>query len=276
MLNWISTTITTNKQANEMLGLFDKIKPEIGAFDTETTGLHIILDKPFLFQFGFIDKARENGWTFAVDLEKQPKLSEQVINAWHKKAETLKIYMGHNVKFDLHMLTNAGFEFPANNLSDSMFYIRYAHDALSPKNGGPPLGLKAYAAKYIDATAKSHDNLLQEERTAICKTYRNKLALRLKAIGFKKLSELDILFRDAIFDYNELNSNLKAVYDTWVAIDLPYYLQDIAKKRMITSDDIRYDKLNRKNLIKYAHFDIIYTIETFLQCEPVLIDRENE
>lgn len=276
MLNWTTTTITTNRQANEMLKLFDIVNPKIGAFDTETTGLHIILDKPFLFQFGFIDNERKNGWTFAVDLEKQPDLAKQVIDAWHNKAKQLKIYLGHNVKFDLHMLTNAGFEFPTHNLSDTMFYIRYAHDALSPKNGGPPLGLKAYASKYIDATAKSHDNLLQEERTAICKSYRVKLAQKLKAIGFTKLSELDIMFRDAVFDYNELDPKLKRVYENWVNTDLPEYLRDIAVKRMITSDDIRYDKLNRKNLIKYAHFDIVYTLETFLTCEPVLIERENE
>jgi DNA polymerase-1 len=276
MINWTSTTITTNRQANAMLHLVNQIQPKIGAFDTETTGLHIILDKPFLFQFGFIDQERKNGWTFAVDLEKQPKLAEQVIKYWHIDAAALDIYLGHNVKFDMHMLTNVGFTFPKHNLSDTMFYIRYAHDALSPKNGGPPLGLKPYAAKYIDANAKSHDNLLQEERTAICKTYRNKLAQRLKAVGLKKLSELDIMFKDAIFDYNDLEPKLKAIYNTWIENDLPDYLQDLARKRMITSDDIRYDKLNRRNLIKYAHYDIIYTIETFLKCEPVLKERDNE
>ena len=259
-----------------MLELFDKVAPAVGAFDTETTGLHIILDKPFLFQWGFINKEKTEGWTFAVDLEKQPELARQTINAWHRKAAQLEIYLGHNIKFDLHMSTNAGFEFPQNNLSDTMFYIRYSHDALAVKNGGPPLGLKAYASQYIDANAKCHDNKLQEERTSICKTYRTKLATRLKAIGFKKLSELDILFKDAIFDYTELEPKVKAVYEEWIASDLPDYLQDLARKRMITSDDIRYDKLNRTNLITYAHYDIIYTIETFLKCAPVLKARDNE
>ena len=273
---WQSTTIRTNKQANDMLALFDKIAPKIGAFDTETTGLHIILDKPFLFQWGFIDPVEKQGWTFAVDLERQPDLARQTINAWHKKAEQLEIYLGHNIKFDLHMSTNAGFKFPQHNLSDTMFYIRYAHDALAVKNGGPPLGLKPYAAQYIDANAKCHDNKLQEERTSLCKFYRNKLAMRLRDIGFKKLSNLDILFKDAIFDYNDLNPAIKQVYENWINEDLPDYLQDLARKRMITSDDIRYDKLNRDNLITYAHYDIIYTIETYLKCAPVLKARGNE
>lgn len=273
---WHSTTIRTNKQANEMLELFDKVAPAIGAFDTETTGLHIILDKPFLFQWGFIDQERKNGWTFAVDLEHQPDLARQTIDAWHRKAEKLQIYLGHNIKFDLHMCTNIDLKFPQNNLSDTMCYIRYAHDALAVKNGGPPLGLKSYAAQYIDANAKCHDNKLQEERTSICKLYRSRLASRLRDIGFKKLSNLDIMFKDAIFDYKDLNPAIKKVYEEWVKEDLPDYLQDLAFKRMITSDDIRYDKLNRQNLTTYAHYDIIYTLETFLNCEPVLKARGNE
>ena len=50
---WIKTHITSNEQANNMIALFKELKPKIGAFDTETTGLHITKDKPFLFQSGF-------------------------------------------------------------------------------------------------------------------------------------------------------------------------------------------------------------------------------
>lgn len=274
-LKWNSITIRTNRQANEMLAMFDKIQPEIGAFDTETTGLHIILDKPFLMQWGFINKERTQGWTYAVDIEKQPDLAKQCIDAWHEKAKKLKRYLGHNIKFDLHMLTNLNFKFPTHNLSDTMFYIRYSHDALTPANGGPPLALKPYAVQYIDHNARSHDQKLQEERSAIAKSYREKLRVRLKSIGYTKLAEFDALFKDPIFDYNDLEPTVKKVYDEWIQKDLPEYLR-IPAKRMITSDDIRYDQLNRDNLIKYAHYDIIYTLELFVQAEPVLISRQNE
>lgn len=275
-LNWTSVTITTNKQANEMLETFDRVKPLIGGFDTETTGLHIILDKPFFFQFGFIDRERKNGWTYAVDLEKQPELARQTINEWHKKAATLKYYFAHNVKFDCHMLTNAGFDFPKYNLSDTMFYIRYAHDALAPKNGGPQLALKPYAAMYIDKNARSHDVKLQLERSAIAKDYREKLKAKLRAVGFKKLAELDKLFKDPIFCLEDLPDNVREIYINWIEQDLPDYLKHIAYTRMITAEDVRYDKLNRKNLTTYAHYDIIYMLEIFVKTEPVLIARGNE
>jgi len=35
---WTSVNITTNKQANDMIRLFRKLKPKIGGQDTETTG----------------------------------------------------------------------------------------------------------------------------------------------------------------------------------------------------------------------------------------------
>ena len=158
MRNWIMTTIRTNKQASDMVKLFKKRTPKYGAFDTETNGLHIIMSKPFLFQFGWLDPENNNGYTFAVDIERQPDLSRQVIKAWHKLAKGLNKYFAHNTKFDLHMLTNYGEPYLEENLSDTMFYIRFAHDALTPKNGGPPMKLKEYAARYITPDAKSSEH----------------------------------------------------------------------------------------------------------------------
>ena len=96
-LTWHMTTIKTNKQANDMVSLFKSLKPKIGGFDTETTGLHIISDKPFLFQFGFINPDMKQGYTFAVDIERQPNLARAVIKAWNKLAEKLEIYLAHNI-----------------------------------------------------------------------------------------------------------------------------------------------------------------------------------
>ena len=173
--HWNSITITTNFQANNMVKMFKEQAPEIGGFDTETTGLHIILDKPFLFQFGWVNRKTLEGYTFVVDIERQPKLAKAVIKTWHELAKSLQRYFAHNIKYDLHMLTNIELPYLEENLSDTMFYIRYAHDALGPAEGGPPLGLKDYAAKYIDRNAKYHEQLLARERTDQAKMYNLKL-----------------------------------------------------------------------------------------------------
>jgi hypothetical protein len=39
-------------------------KPLTGGFDTETTGLHIVKDKPFLIQFGWLVPKQDYGRVF--------------------------------------------------------------------------------------------------------------------------------------------------------------------------------------------------------------------
>lgn len=268
---WHSTLITTNKQANGMIQLFNKLKPKVGAFDTETTGLHITKDKPFLYQFGFLNPNKAEGYTFAVDLEKQPDLAKQVISVWQVLAKTLDLYLGHNVKFDLHMMTNIGLPYTTENLSDTMFYIRYGHNSLTPANGGPALALKDYASKYIDGTAKHHEKLLSSERTEIAKTINNKLKNRTgKSLGYIK-----DLFNDTIIDFNDLPDDVKPGYIDWLNNDVPLYLRNRVQG-LVASDMIRYNTLNRTNLIKYAHYDIIYTIEIYLSLKDVVTSRGNE
>jgi DNA polymerase-1 len=280
---WESVTITTNRQANEMLKLFEEIKPKVGAMDTETDGLHIIRSRPFLFQFGFLHPTKYKGYTFAVDIERQPKLAEAVIKAWHGLAETLELYFGHHITFDLHMMSNIGIPYTKENMSDTMFYIRYAHDALSEKNGGPPLGLKPYAARYIDFHAKDHDRLLQAERSQIAKELNLKLKLRLKNCGTPPakygaksytLSVIEAMFKDPIMDYHDLPTNVKEPYMDWLQMDVPIYLQPYVTG-VIDSDMIPYNVLNRENVTRYAHHDIIYTLETWLKLAPVVEAREN-
>ena len=142
-----------------MQRIVQAVKPEIGAVDTETDGLHIINCKPFVVQFGFLDPSNCRGFSFAVDLENCP-IADEVLSYWDTVAHSLKMYMGHNIKFDLHMLANIGHEYKDSNLTDTTFWIRYGHDALHPEEGGPLMGLKEYATKYIDRNAKLHEKKL--------------------------------------------------------------------------------------------------------------------
>lgn len=272
---WENITITTNKQANDCFTLFANTNHDIAAFDTETTGLNIKNDKPFLFQFGWVDLTTNKGYTFVVDIERQPDLSHQVIKAWHKRVTDVPIYAGHNVKFDLHMLDNIEEGYRGNNLTDTQFYIRYAHDALTPANGGPPLRLKAYAAKYIDPNARHHEKLLKQEKTSIAKHYNVLLKNRLSTCGTPPpqyeaksytLKVIEQIFSDKVFNKEDLEEPLKSAYLDWLNLDLPLYLRDKVVGK-VESDNIQYNKLNRDNVITYSHFDIVYTIEIlyFLQ-----------
>jgi len=267
-----------------MVEVFNKLKPTIGALDTETNGLHIIQSIPFLVQFGFLDPDSNEAYTYSVDLERQPILARAVISKWLELATSLKIMLGHNIKFDLHMLSNIGFQYTTENLSDTMFYIRYAHDNLTPEHGGPPMKLKEYTARYIWGDAKSHEALLDNEKSNIAKELNLKLKIRLKNCGEPpakyhartyNLSVLEDIFKDPITDYNDLPENVIPHYLEWLQLDVPIYLQPKIVG-LVDSNMIPYNILNRSNLTKYAHYDIIYTIEIYLSLKDVIEARGNQ
>ena len=284
--HWNLTHIATNQQANDMVQLFKHTPPKVCAFDTETTGLHIVLDKPFLFQFGWLCPDCLEGYAFSVDLEKQPVLAKQVIKVWHKLVSEAQVYLGHNIKYDLNMLTNIGLPYTVENVSDTMFYIRYAHDALHISEGGPPLGLKEYAAKYIDRNAKSHERLLDQERTDKAKEYNNMLKRRLqqcqltealKEKGYKSftLSAISEMFKDPIAEVSDFPEDVQQAYLDWKTKDLPLYLQSRVVQ-LVESNMIGYNTLNRDNVIKYALYDIVWTLEIYAQTAPVIRARQQE
>jgi DNA polymerase-1 len=272
-LLWKHITIRTNLEAQACMELWDHTGPEIGAFDSETTGLHIILDKPFLFQFGWIHPGMQEGYTFAVDMERQPQLAAQVIRAWRRRAYRLKKNLAHNVKFDIHMLRNAGFEYTEENLSDSQFFIRLAHDAITQKHGGPPLKLKQHAMAFIDPSAKAFEAKLDTEKTAISKTLNMKLKARLGA-GWT-MKRLDEFFDDALREPADLSPTDYEAYTTWLNEDVPEQMRRRIRGRA-ESEDVPYNLLDRDTVIEYAHYDIVWVLELYLGANPVLLSRHNE
>lgn len=280
---WTMTTMSSHSDFQKLKNIVDAVKPEYGAVDTETDGLHITESKPFLVQFGFLDTKNLRGYTFAIDLETNPEANE-VLTYWDKIAHSLKIYMGHNIKFDLHMLANISHEYRDTNLSDTMFYIRYGHDALHPEEGGPPLGLKEYASRYITKDAKLHENKLTREKSDITKTYNLRLKNMLNQSGARlpegckdksfTLKVINEMFKDCIFDITDLPDDIREVYLEWLH-SLPLYLQHKVQS-LVESDMIRYNDLNRENLITYAHYDIVYTLEIWASLAHIIKNRQQE
>lgn len=282
---WTKTTIRSRSDLEFLKNVVHSVQPKVGALDTETDGLHIINNKPFVVQFGFLDIPNQRGFTFVIDLENNYKsFSEEVLNYWDSVAHTLDYYMGHNIKYDLHMMANIGYEYKDNNLTDTQFYIRYGHDALHPSEGGPVLGLKEYATRYIDRNAKLHEHKLNKEKTEITKTYNNRLKDMLNKSGARlpagctaksfTLKVIDDLFKDCIFDVTDLPEDMKEVYLEWLH-SLPLYLQHKVQA-LVESDMIRYNDLNRENLITYAHYDIVYTLEIWMSLVHIIKNRHQE
>lgn len=268
----IPLTIYTNAEAELMRTQFKEQKQDIivAAFDTETTGLNPILDKPFLYQFGWLNIKEQTIYSFVVNIDTQPILSKQVIKVWQALVKSISEYVGHHVVFDLHMVTNIGLPYESDNISDTMAYVRLATDAIQTDKGGAPLALKQFCAKYIDPSAKDQESKLDEEKSAIASTYNNKLKL---ALGWTK-KQIDTFFKDKLNEYTDLPEDKIQAYISWKS-DLPLYLQDKVTGA-VDKDMIRYDTLNRANVIEYGHGDIRLTLEAWWVLSRALEVRENQ
>ena len=285
IFNWTKWHIRSAEEANDAFDKIAQIHPKYHAFDTETTGLHIIKDKPFLYQFGFIDEESKRGWAYSVDIERQPELAKAVIKSWHDYlAKGKHILIGQNIKYDLNMCINNGTPVSEDvRVTDLQFWIRYGNDALHTSEGGPPMALKDFATKYVDRNAKLHERALKNEQSTIAKTYNNRLKAKVQACQvppalratYKSvtLSCLNEIFKDPIFEISELPKDILDAYIEWKD-SLPLWLQ----KKVITlvePEHIPYNKLNREVLIKYALDDIVWTLESFWKCRTSCIARKN-
>ena len=277
----IECDIKTKSDLLNTIRTFKKHKPNEVAFDTETTGLNIGIDKPFLFQFGWVHD--DKCFTYAVDIEENPKLGYETVWSAFKLASGIPVFMGHNIKYDLHMCHNLGLDYDVNNLVDTQCCIRLAHDALTPANGGPPLGLKEYATQFIDRSAKDHERLLKSERTSIAKEFNLKLISKLKPCpnppeGYKSWTKgaLEELFKDVLATADSLpTEEMRNIYKEWYE-ELPERIRANMTTPFVESDNVPYDLLNRENVLRYSHKDIYFTLAVYYKTMPVLKARKNE
>lgn len=269
MLKWYSHDITRIEDAYKMVDLFNDDYVDIIAagFDTETTGLHIIYDRPFLFQFGWCTAT--HGHTFAVDIELDAKLAERTITMWSVLAARAPKYLAHNVKFDLHMCQNMKYPYYFPNISDTTIWIRLGTDAIPERKGGAPLGLKPFAVRYISKDARLMDSKLQLERSEISKGFNVKLR---KALGWS-MKQIETFFKDKLNTVNDLPAGSRMAYLRWKS-ELPLYLQ-----RTITGwvdkDDIAYNTLDRATVTHYGHLDIVWLLEAYMALKDVVALRGN-
>lgn len=219
-------------------------------FDTETTGLHIILDKAFCLTFAMVNMKERLGKAYVVDLRYRNRAFMECLENILLSAKKLVAW---NTKFDLHMTYNVGMErlIKHPGLTDAMIYARLANAALPSKNGGVNLKLKPYSAKYLDSDAQYYEKKVAEAKKELAMK-RNKI---LKSMGVK---------------IGELNEFLKDKINT--VDDLPKEIRDILLDTSYNPDN--YANIPWHILKQYAAFDSIFAVENYIRDSEIVEKRE--
>lgn len=137
--------------------LLDSIKDndcKFMCFDTESTGLNIIVDKPFLVSIGGHDIV------YTLDFDKE--IMDEFFKMYQEYNFEDDIYylglLAHNCKFDYHMFTNGGVVIPEPiKLGDSITCARlteFCDERVS-------MSLESLGGKYVDEEAKSAGKVIK-------------------------------------------------------------------------------------------------------------------
>jgi len=142
-------------------------------YDTETTGLNIISDKPFMFQYGLVDHNLQlvsSDWFHVKDKAKMDVFKQHLLS--------INTIVGHNIKFDVHMAINAGFNqeiFMNKNFIDTSVLSRLVvdHDTQTDKTFSS--ALKTLGVRYLGIDSNTEERALKMELSRLVSEHKQKM-----------------------------------------------------------------------------------------------------
>lgn len=223
---------------------FKADKATVIMFDTETTGLNFMKDKPFLATFGWGKRV------YALDLtSSMAQLLMGMVYDIFKKANWV---MAHNAKYDYHMMTNFGMPMPAEvRYADSQTIARltnYADESFSKS-------LETMGQMYVDEEAKFAGKVIREHIIRINKE-RKAYAKQIFKAEFPDLNFTDYWDR------------MKARVNYVITEEDPI----LARLAELYQEANYFDVSKEKPqlMLNYAYDDIVIMIEWIGKAIPVL------
>lgn len=211
------------------------------AYDTETTGLDIIKDKPFLVIFGF-DK---NIYYWEADYKDATFAMFSIIKSHNK------MLFAHNAKFDYHMLKNIGTPIPDDiELSDSMTIARLVDSA---DDEFASMRLEKIGERYVDKNAKFAGHIIKKLLQDIKRERKKKVCNNYKIITGQKS------FKEAWETYVNRVQFITSYHICFKEYKEPTYY-DVFKQ-------------NRELMCNYATDDVIIILEFLKRVDPLYVSK---
>lgn len=231
------------------------------AFDTETntkidmskrdvSNIDIMHDSPFLLQFGF------NKSVYVIDFRLEGITIPTVLEVFDDLRKRAKLALAHNIKFDINMLFNIGYESEFENACDTMSIARLALESKSEREGGYSMGLKPLAARLLGATyanaGKEIDAALRDIWTIKIKELSNLL----KPYGIKRNQILATL-KDVTGSMDEYTEEVQKIWYNWNI-----------------SSRISYAEIPQEIIWAYGAIDVILVLEIAQLLLPIVKDKD--
>ena len=219
---------------------YNEHQPQIVVYDTETTGLNILKDTPFLIAFGF----EKNIFVM--------KPTAENLRVVYDTISKSKVLIAHNAKFDYHMMINSGHPIPDHiKLGDSLTIARLTEYA----DVDDRIGLETLGAKYVDLNAKFAGKVIKQ---------------KINEIERANLSEIKKTIKETY--------KLKSVSEVWEAYKNRVQFLKYEWDEMFSFIDQRYNKANYETVYKsdpdlmthYLADDIAILLEYLKVSLPVL------
>jgi DNA polymerase-1 len=246
--------------------VFNHDNPVVGGFDTETTGLHIIKDKPFLIQFGWLVPERDYGRVFCF----YP--TRENMKVFLELAKKLKYFVAHNLKYDIHMLSNIGYAAEVQamtNLCENMVVARLALEAIPDREGGDSLALKELGKKYVHPEATKSEHIIKEE---LRKLNGQRIKVLTGALKQFPTGEMTTTGRPKYWGKGHIEKFLKD--PTNDVEDLPDGVREVWTDWQEEYPEPTYEDVDRDIMIKYGAEDIITMLEFFKHAFPFVLKRK--